>query len=160
MQIGRYFLEMVSFTSSGRPAEEISQLLSMTSSELVQSFDSSVYRGPWHLRLIASQTLSALETGQLLGRSTGVDFLLRMAGTDQIRAALEISGVKPNKRAYLVVAGKQNRVRKDIGKSLGMLRSARRVQIPANARYEESLIAESSALLGLKKFRADAVSDR
>ncbi|MGC8568719.1 MAG: hypothetical protein ACP5LW_01770 [Nitrososphaeria archaeon] len=48
------------------------------------------------LMLIAEQTLFAMKNGELLARKPELDFLMRLAGTDQIFLAQERCGGKDN----------------------------------------------------------------
>jgi tRNA threonylcarbamoyladenosine modification (KEOPS) complex Cgi121 subunit len=64
------------------------------------------------VRMIAEQTLRAMETGALLASRPEVDLLLRLAGTRQIAVAMERCGYRVPGRKLLVALGPEEPLEK------------------------------------------------
>lgn len=72
---------------------------------LVQSVRLDSAANGFFIEMIAAQTLHAKATGNLLAKKPEIDFLLRLAGTTQIKEAIESVGVQDGRPFLLVVAG-------------------------------------------------------
>lgn len=105
---------------------------------------------PWPraVRMIAEQTLRAMDTGALLASKAEVDLLLRLAGTRQISTAMERRGYKLPGKKLLVALGADaplERFRQSVAKE------KRFTELKGEKIDEEGLwMVEEAALLGSK----------
>lgn len=72
---------------------------------VVQVVDQASAKNEALLEMLAAQTLRARRDGTLLAKKPEMDLLLRIAGTTQIRDAIESTGARAGRGCVLVVAG-------------------------------------------------------
>ncbi|MDG6928800.1 MAG: hypothetical protein JRN39_04660 [Nitrososphaerota archaeon] len=145
-----YGFAVMRFVASGDPAGEARELRKAARSLILQPFDPSLSRGSLHVQLLLGQTVRAMRTGQLLARKAEVDFLMRLALTDQIQKAISLAGAKPHGEAMLLLYGKVEDLAHDEGVLAEM--GFRRAEGWGTGPERESFaLAERAALLGIGK---------
>ncbi len=156
MEVSNRKISVLSYLASENPKDELVKVRRHSSS-FVQSFDAAALPDGNTLKILLYQTEEASIRGQLLARSKEVDFLLRLAGSDQIRKAMELVGAKPGKPSMMVFYGGSREVSVDTRKALSVLRNAKifnMSQITDSGQGASKV--EVSALLGLRKLRRRA----
>jgi tRNA threonylcarbamoyladenosine modification (KEOPS) complex Cgi121 subunit len=159
------FVEIRSFRSGKDPAGELRAFREAATGASVQMVDSSAVAGRTHLLLTLKQTVELKDSSQLLADTAEMDFLLRVAGTKQISAAVAVAGSKPGADSVLVVFGSEDSVRRGVEaiSELADLKLFRQVKVGRRAasrirpkergsvidghEVESLLLAERAALL-------------
>lgn len=96
---------------SGAECAEVRERCAQANPEaVVQVVDRGCVKNEALVEMLAAQTLRARRDGSLLAKKPEVDLLLRIAGTTQIRDAIEKAGARAGRDCVLVVAG-EDRVR-------------------------------------------------
>lgn len=150
-------ISVISYLASENPKDEL-VIIRRHSSSFVQSFDVAALPDRNTLKILLYQTEEASIRGQLLARSKEVDFLMRLAGSDQIKKAMELAGAKPGKPSVMIFYGSSKQVTGDTTKALSALRGARILNMSERTDSGQGANkVEVSALLGLRKLRRRAL---
>ncbi len=88
-----------------RPDEIKRRLSERNPGFLVQVTKAGRSQNEVFLEMLAAQTLYAETTGSLLAKKPEIDFLLRMAGTTQISAAIKEAGARRGESFVVLAAG-------------------------------------------------------
>jgi tRNA threonylcarbamoyladenosine modification (KEOPS) complex Cgi121 subunit len=98
------------YHSGEDPAGQLKAFRKAALGAYVQTLDPSAVGGRMHILLTLKQTEELKASSQLLADKAEVDFLLRVAGTKQISAAVKAAGSKPGADSLLVVFGREDEV--------------------------------------------------
>lgn len=101
----RVYARAFSFPPGADVARAKSELSSVNGEALVQATKRGALDNPALFGMLAAQTLLAESSGSALARKKEIDFLLRVAGTTQIREAIEEAGAREEEGFVVVVAG-------------------------------------------------------
>ncbi len=149
--MNRVTFAMISYISSSDPENELKRLREKYKSLFVQSINPSFMNQ--HLELILLQTLYAKQTGQSLARDSGVDFLMRITGDDQISSAISKGGARPNKEALLLLAGRKDKVSLAMESLLKELKEAKQVKYEKMDEEDCGISVGLAAIVGIDRFR-------
>lgn len=95
------------------------------------------------IEMIAAQTFQADASGSLLAKKREIDFVLRLAGTTQISAALSEEGARPGEPFLLIIANRT---------PVKGTRDVKKSELPRRKLSIEELIrVEKAALLSAKR---------
>ncbi len=99
-------------------------------------------------RLIAKQTLTAMDGKSLLARKPEVDLILRLARTTQISQAVNRVGYKEGNRRILIAAGRSGEVRRFLASG-----AARGTRLASSELSERELgwVEEAAILASLRR---------
>jgi tRNA threonylcarbamoyladenosine modification (KEOPS) complex Cgi121 subunit len=147
----RKMLEIIRYTSSKEPKSDLFKIREGVSA-FIQSFDLNIFPGLDALKILIYQTMDAASIGQLIAKTAEMDFLMRLAGSDQIEKALQVAGVKPNGEGLMVIYGTPDQVKKGTDLALRLLNNPSRFVPLKRYSYESrQSVYEVSALLGIRK---------
>ncbi|MEM0287121.1 MAG: KEOPS complex subunit Cgi121 [Nitrososphaerota archaeon] len=139
----------LTYTASKAPEKDLSVFRSQFPSLFIQSLDPNCVASEEHVRLVLSQTVYASKIGRLLARKAEIDFLMRLAITDQIKEAIRVAGAKPGQRAIVVLCGRESQRAKE-----AMLASGFSDFVAwERKKVDHLLLVGKAALLGLKRRR-------
>jgi tRNA threonylcarbamoyladenosine modification (KEOPS) complex Cgi121 subunit len=115
---------------------------------LFQLVDSKSSTNESFFRLIAKQTLTAIEGGSLLARKPEIDLILRLARTTQISEAVDRIGYKEGNGRILIAAGRIGEVRRFL--AAGKVRGKRLTSSALNKR-EWGWVEEAAILASVRR---------
>lgn len=129
-------------------AEEIVEKIRRVEPELVcQLLRPDACQNEDAIRLIAAQTLSARASRSMLARRPEIDLLLRLAGTSQIKEAIDKAGYEGKGRTLVVMAGTPASLRRALARV--KIQAGRLGSAPLSQR--EKMLVEGAALLGAER---------
>ena len=135
-----------SFLFNGKidPEEAKASFRKANPGSMVQTIFFDVCKNARTLEVIAGQTLTAVDTGNLVARKPEIDFLLRIAGTTQIAEAIRKAGSTRGEPFVLVTSAKAKKLNVPAG--LGGVPMKRRALDP-----EDYDMIERGALLNVER---------
>jgi len=145
-------IKIISYISSSEPERELKELRERYRGLFLQSINSSFLKP--HAKVVLLQTLYAEHIGQSLARDSGVDFLMRLTGEDQISSAISKAGARPNDTAYLLLAGKKERIERSVKSLLKELNGAKCItELEKESREDYDVAIGIAATVGVDRFK-------